>query len=235
MAIERRIILDINSEDFVKRLKAGDPLAFDQLVDGVLPKLAGFLSSQFYEVDPLDLEEIASDVLLKVHKSVIKFDPKGKAKLTTWIFRIGLNATIDHVRRLAAQAKKAEFVRPQFLKDGDPDKQIDAFDEFAKNQWKEKERQAAADDDGFVSVDVEIDAVERALESLSLEDQTILRLRLIDMDYDQIAEIEGEKPATLRVRHKRALEKLDAAYSKELTNDQRKDGRAVEADSALEI
>lgn len=210
-------------------------MAFDQLVDGILPKLVGFLSIQFYEVDPLDLEEIAADVLLKVHKSVIGFDHKGKAKLTTWIFRIAINATIDHVRRVEALAKKAKFTsRSLFLKGQDSEKAFDPFDKFAKDKWTAKERQTAALDVP-ASVDHEVDAMGRALASLDSQDQAILRLRLV-MDYDQIAEIEnGAKPATLRVRHKRALEKLEAAYSKELTNDGRKDGRAVEASSALEI
>lgn len=35
--------------------------------------------------------------------------------------------------------------------------------------------------------------------------------------------------------HKRAMEKLEAAYSKEITNDGRKDGRVVETRSAFEI
>ena len=47
----------------------------------------------------MDSEEIAADVVIRVHKSVKTFNPRGGAKLTTWIFRIAQNAAIDFVRQ----------------------------------------------------------------------------------------------------------------------------------------
>ncbi len=236
MAVEgQKLNLDqINSEDFVKRLKARDSQAFDQLFDTFLPKLVGFLSNEFYEVDGLDLEEACADALLKVYNSLPDFDVNGKAKLTTWIFKIAINTTIDHVRRTKVLSKKAEVkTRSELVKGLDPEKQFDPFDVAEKHKWDLQQRQSE-ELDGHAAIDSKIDAMSRALNSMEPADQSILRLRLI-LDYEQIAEIENAKPGTLRVRHKRAMEKLEAAYLKELIHDGRKDSGVVESDSALEI
>ena len=235
MAVENRITLDqINGEEFIKRLKGQDAQAFDQLFDSLLPKLVGFLSIEFYQIDELDLEEIAADVLLKVYNTIPKFDINGKAKLTTWIFKIAINATIDHFRRIMALAEKAEFITNTTLfKEYDREKGSTAIDRYAKQQW-DADQKAVGPLDGFITIEEKVEAMSRALASLDEVDQNVLRLKLV-MDYDQIAEKEQSKPGTLRVRHKRALQKLEAAYLKEFTNDGRENGEAIEADVALEV
>lgn len=47
-----------------------------------------------------DAEDIAQDVFIKVYRSLDRF--RQEAQLTSWLYRIVMNACIDHRRRLAS-------------------------------------------------------------------------------------------------------------------------------------
>lgn len=53
-----------------------------------------------------DAEEITQDVFLKVHERLNKF--KEQSALSTWIHRITVNSSIDHLRK--QQAQKRSFL-----------------------------------------------------------------------------------------------------------------------------
>ena len=69
--------------------------------------------------DPDDAEDVAQLVLVKTLNSIASFD--GRAKVTSWVYRITRNASLDHRRakrqeqRLAEKAELlAEARTPQF-------------------------------------------------------------------------------------------------------------------------
>jgi RNA polymerase sigma-70 factor (ECF subfamily) len=73
----------------------GDQAAFGQIASRFLPRLivltARILNSR------ADAEEIAQEALLRAWTHAASYDP-GKAKLSTWLHRIALNAALDRKR-----------------------------------------------------------------------------------------------------------------------------------------
>ncbi len=62
-----------------------------------------------------DAEEITQDVFVNIHESIQKF--QGKSSLSTWIYRITINKSLDFIK--AKQRKKRfAFVTSLFFDDG---------------------------------------------------------------------------------------------------------------------
>jgi RNA polymerase sigma-70 factor (ECF subfamily) len=83
--------------DLVARAAAGDEAAFHALVErhrGMVYRLAYQFAGNHH-----DAEDIAQDVFLKVYRGLDRF--RRDAQLTSWLYRIVMNACIDHRRRYA--------------------------------------------------------------------------------------------------------------------------------------
>ena len=76
-------------------LQAGDPAAFEQLFEANADRLYrlafGLLG------DPATAEDVVQEAFLAVIKGVATFE--GRASLTTWLYRVAYNASIDRLRR----------------------------------------------------------------------------------------------------------------------------------------
>jgi RNA polymerase sigma factor (sigma-70 family) len=208
MAIERRSLEEINSEEFVARLKTLDMEIFDIFFESVFPNLVRYLVYTYEQLGEGEIEELASDALKKVHKDLPNFDYNGGAKLTTWVFKIARNTTIDRLRQHAVMDAKAEIVL------SDTKAGAAAVTAQLVGDWSRGETPSVSATD---PVDANEDAMLRALKSLSESDQDILRLRAC-MDYDEICRVENRDEGALRTRHSRALQRLKDAYEKELQN-----------------
>ena len=83
--------------DLVARAAAGDGAAFHALVErhrAMVYRLAYQFAGNHH-----DAEDIAQDVFIKVYRSLDRF--RYDAHLTSWLYRIVMNACIDHKRRHA--------------------------------------------------------------------------------------------------------------------------------------
>jgi RNA polymerase sigma-70 factor, ECF subfamily len=81
--------------DLVSRAAGGDPTAFQTLVErhrSMVYRAAYQFAGNHY-----DAEDIAQEVFLKVYRSLDRF--RQDAQLTSWLYRIVMNACIDHRRR----------------------------------------------------------------------------------------------------------------------------------------
>jgi RNA polymerase sigma-70 factor (ECF subfamily) len=90
--------------DLVSRAAAGDASAFQAIVErhrSMVYRVAYQFAGNHY-----DAEDIAQDVFIKVYRSLGKF--RQDAQLTSWLYRIVMNACIDH-RRRGAPAGAAPF------------------------------------------------------------------------------------------------------------------------------
>jgi RNA polymerase sigma factor (sigma-70 family) len=198
---------DLNSRQFVDRLRRGDTDAFEILFDRLVPKLCGYLTKQFLLV-PHDAEEIASDVMLKVHKSVATHYAFDKGKLTTWVIQVGHNTAIDLIRkRIVRQEKYQAAATDNLLSDSTTKKELSYELDYSEEQAEDSSSGAT------------IHKIKAAFESLSESDRDILRMREV-MEYDEIAEVENITVNAARVRYSRAMERLQAAYEKEKNDGQ---------------
>jgi RNA polymerase sigma-70 factor (ECF subfamily) len=86
--------------DLVSRAAGGDPAAFQALVEqhrSMVYRVAYQFAGNHY-----DAEDIAQEVFIKVYRSLDRF--RQDAQLTSWLYRIVMNACIDHRRRHGAAA-----------------------------------------------------------------------------------------------------------------------------------
>ena len=81
--------------DLISRAAGGDPSAFQALVErhrSMVYRIAYQFAGNHH-----DAEDIAQDVFIKVYRSLDRF--RQDAQLTSWMYRIVMNACIDHRRR----------------------------------------------------------------------------------------------------------------------------------------
>src|SRR5688500_20180002 len=81
--------------DLIARAASGDTAAFQALVErhrGMVYRVAYQFAGNHF-----DAEDIAQEVFLKVYRSLDRF--RRDAQLTSWLYRIVMNACIDHRRR----------------------------------------------------------------------------------------------------------------------------------------
>src|SRR5215203_2228162 len=81
--------------DLITRAAGGDAAAFQALVErhrSMVYRVAYQFAGNHY-----DAEDIAQDVFIKVYRSLSRF--RQDSQFTSWIYRIAMNACIDHRRR----------------------------------------------------------------------------------------------------------------------------------------
>ncbi len=81
-------------DDLVKGLRAGESAAFERLVREYGDRLFRFVRRL---VGDRHAEDVAQDVLIRVHRSVASYEPTGS--FDSWLFTIANNLCIDQLRR----------------------------------------------------------------------------------------------------------------------------------------
>jgi RNA polymerase sigma-70 factor (ECF subfamily) len=90
--------------ELVERLSRGDSGAFRELVETYKKKMY-YLALDMVG-DPADAEDISQEVFLKAFRGFKTF--KRGARLSSWLYRIAYNASIDHLRRRSLTPEAAE-------------------------------------------------------------------------------------------------------------------------------
>jgi RNA polymerase sigma-70 factor, ECF subfamily len=91
------------AEDLVRRVRANEPLAFDELYSRYSPRVFGYLFQRL-NGNAEEAEDLTADVFTKVYEKIDGFQPQG-APLSAWVFRIAHNRLIDAVRRRPRQVQ----------------------------------------------------------------------------------------------------------------------------------
>jgi RNA polymerase sigma-70 factor (ECF subfamily) len=90
----------MDDSELIARAAAGEAPAFQMLVErhrSMVYRVAYQFAGNHY-----DAEDIAQEVFIKVYRSLQRF--RQDAQLTSWMYRIVMNACIDHRRRNAPAA-----------------------------------------------------------------------------------------------------------------------------------
>jgi RNA polymerase sigma-70 factor, ECF subfamily len=183
--------------ELVTAVKAGDTVAFRGLVE----KYQNRIFSMVYGMtrNREDARDIAQDTFVKAYRSLDSF--RLESSFYTWLYRIAMNLTIDHARKVKRQAT------------GEFDEEI-----------------AQRDDTGSIAEPHHIDSPTRALERKQLhkeimdaldklpedQKQVILLRELEGLSYKEIADIleipEGTVMSRLFYARKK-MQKLLAAHA----------------------
>jgi RNA polymerase sigma-70 factor, ECF subfamily len=96
-----------NDSDLERRLRRGDPRAFEELVIAYQHRVFGVALRMLRNRG--EAEEIAQEVFLRVHRAVEDF--RGEAKLSTWLYaitsRLCLNRLASGERRVSREGEES--------------------------------------------------------------------------------------------------------------------------------
>jgi RNA polymerase sigma-70 factor (ECF subfamily) len=86
---------EVEAKRLIGLIKDGDEAAFGELVSRYKSQVAALAYRMVNDYD--EAADIAQSVFVKMVKNVHKYDPK--KKFYTWLYRITVNAAIDHMRK----------------------------------------------------------------------------------------------------------------------------------------
>ncbi len=160
----------MNDQTLVKRIQEGDEDAFRTLVDQHQEMVVNVCNSFLHNTD--DALDVSQDVFIKIFESIHKY--KGQAKLSTWIYRIAVNHSLNHIR----SKKRRNWLNTlDNLFNGDDDKPV--YEPADEGSY---EQQLEAEEEQKVMI--------KALQKLPEKQKTALTLNSYEeMAYKDIAEV----------------------------------------------
>jgi RNA polymerase sigma-70 factor (ECF subfamily) len=159
-------------------MKNSDDPSFEQVIED--NKATIYRICKVYAIVPVEPEDLFQEVILHIWKAFSNFH--GKAKISTWIYRIALNVCMRYKSRL--DKSSANMIR------------LDAI-EF---------QVPAATPDLYVQE--QSNALYECIRSLNDIDQSIAILILDELSYKQIADITGLTENHIAVKMKRMKKML---------------------------
>jgi RNA polymerase sigma-70 factor (ECF subfamily) len=100
---DRPVSTALYAQDLVRRVRANDPQAFEELYARYSPRVFGYLLQRL-NGDAEEAEDLTADVFTRVYEKIDGFQPQG-APLSAWVFRIAHNRLIDTIRRRPRQTQ----------------------------------------------------------------------------------------------------------------------------------
>jgi len=167
--------------EVVRQVQAGDGAAFDKL----MLKYRERIYSVIYNLcaNREDAADLTQGTFIKTFQSINRF--QGQASFFTWLYRIGVNATLTHLRK---NRFRTFFSFEQFTEEEKSSEIIDALTD-----------KTGADRETYVKELRE--KLNEALQKLSIKHRTVVTLFEIDgLGHDEIAEIVGCSVGTVRSR-----------------------------------
>ncbi len=174
-----------SDEHLAARAAAGDGRAFAELVERIYDRLFAFCFR--LTGSRAEAEDLTQDICAALPAKLAQFD--GRAKVTTWLYRVTVNAAHDRRRRQATRAKAA-------------------------NGWGDWElsRQAAN-----AEAAARTDWLIRAMSALPEDLRDTLALILDDMTHAEAGEVLGVSEGTISWRVSEAKKRLRAFKEQEET------------------
>lgn len=194
-----------DDHELVQRVQAGDSTAFRALYDKYHRRAFAVAMGVVKNQD--DALDAVQEAFVKVHKNIHRF--QGSSSFYTWLYRIVMNASIDHVRK-ASRRKNLDF------------------DERALHEESEVAGDGALmpsvsnANPGRAALRRELGgAIGEALESLPEHHRAVIVLREIEgMSYEEMAESLGVPKGTIMSRLFHARKKMQAALAPYLSGEE---------------
>ena len=173
---------DLTDDDLVARCKDGDDEAFAVLVTRYRTRVFGMIART--TGDPAKAEDLAQDVFLRVHRGLPYF--QGRARLSTWIYRIVANVCASERARPVRIEVPAEDP-------GDEDR---------------APRELAVADAAFAGVELR-DRLSKALAGLPENYRLLVAAHYLEgVQYEDLAETFGLPVGTVKTHLHRAKKQL---------------------------
>lgn len=180
----------------VKLAQKGDSRAFDQLVSKHRGKIYAMIVNMVK--NDADAWDLAQEAFIKAWRALPKFE--GKARFSTWLFRISHNVVYDWIRKRKIQGDgelNDEILNPDKIELGAPT----------------TPHHAARPDEAMEREELRAQ-LESAISKLSAEHREVIMLREIQgLDYKEISEITNNSIGTVMSRLHYARKKLQTALT----------------------
>jgi RNA polymerase sigma-70 factor, ECF subfamily len=178
----------------VEEAKRGNREAFGELVRRYERRLMRVI---LRFINDLDLaEDLAQETFLRVYERLDQFDPS--RRFSPWLFRIGVNLTLDHHRRRKRRVWAILFT------------------DRSRDRWIEPET-----GDPRTEQDLQLE-VRRVIEQIPEKYRTVLVLRdMENFSTSEIAAILDRKEATIRWRLAEARNRFQDLWEKRLSEQNR--------------
>jgi len=168
--------------------RAGDRDAQQRLVETYHPRVYALCAA----LAGGDAEDVAQEAMLHALRRLRAFDPRGEAKLGTFLLRIARNLCTDRARSARVRlARDADLARVA----------------------------GGAHADHALATEQDAEVVRRAVLALPEDQRAVVALRVWgELDYAEIAAIERVPVGTVRSRLARARDALRAALDQEVAD-----------------
>ena len=182
------------SEDalLVERVKAGDTVAFDELIRKYRTRLYSTLYNMLGNRE--DAMDLTQDAFIKAFSSINSF--RGTCAFYTWLYRIAINMGITFLKRSRMR---------RFFSFDNPDEEIASAEVLEKLSVNCGGGRKAA-----ILSEIR-EKLNEALQTLSIKHRTVVILYEIEgLSHQEIAEITNSTPATVRTRLHYAKQQLQS-------------------------
>lgn len=178
---------DVSQAEFIKELKAGSEAAFGRLIEENQKKVYRIALS--FVKNPTDAEDIAQEVFIRIYTSIGSF--KGNSSLSTWIYKITYNLSLDFLKRNNRKLKTTKTL------DDPEDTEIITLAGEKFIPEKEYEDKELKED------------LKKALNELPDDQRQLIELKDVHgFSYEEIMEMTGLKDGTMKSRLNRARASL---------------------------
>ena len=181
----------LSDKEIIQRLKdTGNTQYFGLLYDKYAPKVYQKCISMLKNEE--DAKDLVHDILVKAFVKIGTF--RGDASFSTWIYHISYNACIDFL-------KKQQRKQKQITKEPVP------------NQAKDN---IADETEDVETKEMKLERLEEVFQLLEPAEKTLLLMKYQDSwKISQIAEVIGISEGAVKMRLKRAREKLKKVYEQQ--------------------
>ncbi len=194
--------IDEGASPLIEGARAGDPAAFEGLVRRCYDRIYRWAIVR--TGDPDDADDVTQEVLVRLHRHIRRFD--GRARFSTWLYRLTANAAAD----LGRSAERRRRLASRLGREPRP---------------ASREPAAAA----RVESDESVDLVRTFMEELSDRQREVFDLvDLQGLSPIEVAEMLGTEPVTVRshlFRARRAIRRKILERRPELADGYEPGGR----------
>jgi len=191
----------VSDEQLVTRLKAGDELAYRELVRQYQPSLLR-LARTFVPTQAL-AEDVVQDTWLGVVRGIAGFE--GRSSLKTWLFRILVN-----------RARTAGAREPRSVAFGGPDGPSD--DRFTRQgTWADPPQAWPDEVDNRLEAEAVAGTIHRAIDELPLAQRQVVTLRDVEgLSASEVCDLLGLSEGNQRVLLHRARTRVRSLLEQQL-------------------
>ena len=176
-----------DEKQLVEQAKQGIASSFGDLYDHYVGPIYRFILLKVSSSE--EAQDLTHDVFMRAWRTLPSFEHRG-LPFSSWLYRIARNRVIDHYRTKKSNANLDDFLETS----------NENFIEAAKVETE-------------LDLDITLEQVKGALQSLTDEQQDVITMRFVqDLEIKEIAKILDKREGTVRIIQHRALEKLKKIF-----------------------